>query len=113
MCKPFNHMKVSECCLLLLANTYTLKVMASGMTYSTAEHKVSKCKGSFREDIAQLRPGGPCSYVPQPGFGMVEVDWAQRIVSLSVRNHTSGGVADGYDGSKQLVRFSLDTCQQL
>lgn len=89
--------------------------MASGMTFSTAaEHQALPCKGSFREDLVGLRPGGRCSYVAQPAFGMLEVDWEKRVVSLSVRNHTNGGeVAFGHDGSRQLVQFDLDTCKLL
>jgi alkaline phosphatase D len=85
------------------------------MTYSTAEHKGSNvpCANTYREDRTGLRPLGRCSYVSDPGFSMLEVDWQSRVVSLSVRNHTSGDVAYGVDGSKQLVRFSLDTCQPL
>ena len=90
-----------------------MQAMASGMTFSTAEHKVLPCEGSFRKDLVGLRPAGPCSYVPQPAFGMVEVDWQQRVVSLSIRNHTNGAVALGYDGSRQLMRFDLDTCKLL
>jgi alkaline phosphatase D len=94
--------------------TNLLQAMASGMTFSTAEHKALPCEGSFREDLVGLRPGGRCSYVHQPGFGMVEVDWEQRVVSLSIRNHTNGGsVAAGYDGSRQLLRFDLDSCKML
>lgn len=90
-----------------------LQAMASGMTFSTAEHKVLPCHGSFREDLVGLRPGGSCSYVPQPAFGMLEVDWQHRVVVLSVRNHSSGAVASGYDGSKQLIQFDLDSCRPL
>lgn len=90
-----------------------LQAMASGMTFSTAEHKALPCEGSFREDLVGLRPGGRCSYVHQPAFGMLEVDWDQRTVALSIRNHTNGGVAAGYDGSRQLLRFDLDSCKML
>jgi alkaline phosphatase D len=83
------------------------------MTFSTAEHKQLACEGSFREDLVGLRPGGKCSYVHQPAFGMLQVDWDKRIVSLSVRNHTTGGVAVGYDGTQQVVRFDLDSCNML
>lgn len=84
------------------------------MTYSTAEHKESPCKGSYREDLVGLRPGGRCSYVRQPAFGMLEVDWERRVVSLSIRNHTVGtGVASGADGSRQMLQFDLDTCKLL
>lgn len=83
------------------------------MTFSTAEHKTRPCEGSYREDLTGLRPGGRCSYVPQPAFGMLEVDWEARVVSLSVRNHTNGQVAYGQDGSKQLLRFDLDSCEML
>jgi alkaline phosphatase D len=87
--------------------------MASGMTFSTAEHKILPCEDSFREDLVGLRPGGKCSYVSQPAFGMMEVDWERRVVSLSVRNHTTGQVAHGHDGNKQLLRFDLDSCEML
>lgn len=90
-----------------------MQAMASGMTFSTAEHKVLPCGNSFREDLVGLRPGGHCSYVPQPAFGMLEVDWEQRVVSLSLRNHTNGETAVGYDGSRQVVRFGLDSCKML
>lgn len=85
------------------------------MTYSTAEHLGAKqqCTGSFREDSAGLRPLGKCSYVPDPGFAMLEVDWGARVVSLSVRNHTTGSIAYGCDGSKQLIQFSLNGCEMI
>lgn len=91
------------------------QAMGSGMTYSTAEHKGSHvpCTNSYREDRTGLRPLGRCSYVSDPGFSMLEVDWQARVVSLSVRNHTNGEVAYGVDGSRQLIQFSLDTCELL
>lgn len=87
--------------------------MGSGMTYSTAEHEgpKQKCEGSYREDLAGLRPLGKCSYVPDPAFSMLEVDWKERVVTLSVRNHTTGGIAVGYDGTQQMLQFSLDSCK--
>lgn len=90
------------------------QAMASGMSYSTAEHRDLPCEGSFREDLVGLRPLGRCSYVHHPAFGMVEVDWARRVVSLSIRNATGGGgVARGLDGSRQLLQFSLASCEPL
>lgn len=89
------------------------QAMASGMTFSTAEHKVLPCEGSFREDLVGLRPGGKCSYVPQPAFGILEVDWDKRVVSLSIRNHTNGDVAVGHDGTQQLILIDLDSCKML
>jgi alkaline phosphatase D len=60
-----------------------------------------------------LRPLGRCAYVPQPAFGLVEVDWKRRRVDLSIRDAASGKVAIGKDGSKQLVAFDLDTCERV
>jgi alkaline phosphatase D len=89
------------------------QAMASGMTFSTAEHSVQPCAGSFREDLVGLRPGGACSYVSAPAFGMLEVDWVRRRVVLSIRNGTAGDgrVARGVDGSEQRLEFDLDTCR--
>jgi hypothetical protein len=56
---------------------------------------------------------GPCSYVPQPAFGMVEVDWAAGVMTLSIRNGSTGGVAYGVDGKLQQLRVSLADCQLL
>ncbi len=102
-----------------LATCYLLQLMSSGMTTSTAElaadGRPPACEGSFRDDLVGLRPLGRCSYVPDPAFGMVEVDWEGRVVTLSVRNGTGAGgsVASGLDGSRQLLRFHLDGCQPL
>lgn len=87
--------------------------MASGMTYSTAKYSGEPCGGSYREDKVGLRPLGACAYAPQPNFGSVEVDWASRTAELAVRDAASGAVAKGQDGSTQLLRISLDTCQRV
>jgi alkaline phosphatase D len=84
--------------------------MSSGMTSSTAHHSEQPCEGSFREDVAGLRPLGRCAYVAQPNFGMLEVDWQAGVASLSVRDEGGGQVAVGHDGSRQEVRFSLGDC---
>ena len=84
--------------------------MASGLSRSTARSEGAPCKGSWLHDIVGLRPLGPCAYVPQPAFGMVEVDWAARRVALSIRDAAGGGVARGKDGTAQHVEFDLDTC---
>lgn len=87
-----------------------LQVMSSGMTSSTARHSDAACEGSFREDLVGLRPLGRCAYMARPNFGLLEVDWQQGVVSLSVRGEEGGGVAAGHDGSRQEVRFSLGDC---
>ena len=84
--------------------------MSSGLTSSTAHHSEAGCEGSFREDLVGLRPLGRCAYVAQPNFGLLEVDWQEGVVSLSVRDEGSGGVALGQDGSRQEVRLSLEDC---
>eukprot|EP00877_Chromochloris_zofingiensis_P012778 jgi/Chrzof1/7754/Cz02g35160.t1 len=96
-------------------NTAKLKkpiaqVMSSGLTESTAKHGNTPCQGSYLEDLVGLRPLGRCSYVPQPAFGMIEVDWAGNKVHLQIRNGSSGAVAYGIDGRRQEVVLSLDTC---
>ena len=84
--------------------------MSSGLTWSTAKPYYAKCQGTFREDRVGLRPLGPCSYVHEPSFGMVSVDWRQQRVSLTIRNGTTGEVAYGLDGKRQEVVFSLTNC---
>lgn len=86
------------------------QVMSSGLTESTAKHGNTPCQGSYLEDLVGLRPLGRCSYVPQPAFGMIEVDWAGNKVHLQIRNGSSGAVAYGIDGRRQEVVLSLDTC---
>lgn len=86
------------------------QIMASGLSRSTARSEGAPCEGSWLHDIVGLRPLGPCAYVPQPAFGLVEVDWAARRVALSIRDGGGGGVAAGKDGSRQRVVFSLDSC---
>lgn len=91
------------------------QLMASGLTASTArEHQGARCEGSYREDLAGLRPLGKCSYVARPAFGAIEVDWQQRWFELSVRDAEGGGIAAGGEkdgGVRQRVRVSLDTCE--
>ncbi|KAI8466011.1 MAG: hypothetical protein J3K34DRAFT_435005 [Monoraphidium minutum] len=89
------------------------QIMSSGLTRSTARMEGTACEGTWLEDTVGLRPLGPCAYVPQPAFGMVEVDWPSRRVLLSIRDASSGDVAVGRDGSRQQVALSLDTCRQV
>lgn len=46
-----------------------------------------------REDLVGLRPLGACSYMAEPNFGLLEVDWGRRLVHLSIRDADGGGVA--------------------
>lgn len=87
--------------------------MSSGLTTSTARSAGEPCRGSLQEDTLGARLLGPCSYVPQPAFGMVEVDWAAGVMTLSIRNGSTGGVAYGVDGKLQQLRVSLADCQLL
>ncbi|KXZ56257.1 hypothetical protein GPECTOR_1g224 [Gonium pectorale] len=89
---------------------HVYQVMASGMTTSTAHHDGSPCAGTYREDLVGLRPLGNCSYMDGPNFGMLEVDWEQRVVHLTIRDASGGGIAVGLDGRAQHVAFALDTC---
>lgn len=90
------------------------QVMSSGLSYSTADgHAANPCQGTYREDLVGLRPLGRCSYVADPAFALLEVDWALRRVTLSIRNHTGGGVATAHDGSVQQLAFDVDTCKLL
>ena len=86
------------------------QVMASGLTTSTARYGGEPCEGSWRDDVAGLRPLGRCAYAAQPAFGAVEVDARRRRAVLSIRDAAGGGVAVGRDGSRQEVVISLDTC---
>lgn len=86
------------------------QLMASGMTDSTAKHVSKPCEGSFREDLVGLRPLGRCSYVTDPAFGMIEMDWDRSIMRLQIRDGRSGEVAIGHDGSRQELAVSLTTC---
>ena len=52
-----------------------------------------------------------CSYMAEPNFGMLEVDWGARVVSLQVRDGGTGEVAAGRDGSRQELRLSLSDCR--
>jgi alkaline phosphatase D len=109
-------LRLPPCCappLLRLTSCpvhHCLQVMSSGMTSSTAHHSDAACEGSFREDLVGLRPLGSCAYMAQPNFALLEVDWQQGVVSLSVRREEGGEVAAGHDGSRQEVRFSLGDC---
>ncbi|GFR47159.1 hypothetical protein Agub_g8850 [Astrephomene gubernaculifera] len=89
---------------------HVYQVMASGMTDSTAHAAGAPCVGSYREDSSGLRPLGNCSYMDRPNFGMVEVDWEQGVVHLTIRDANGGGIATGLDGKQQHLAFSLDTC---
>lgn len=91
-------------------NKTLYQVMASGMTNSTAHG--GACD-SYRKDYVGLRPGGPCAFSAQPNFGLVEVDWGARVVTLSIRKEIGGGVAYSQDGTALAMRVSLDTCTQL
>jgi alkaline phosphatase D len=88
------------------------QLMSSGLTDSTAaQHTRQACEGSYREDLAGLRPLGKCSYVARPAFGGVEVNWRERWFELTVREAEGGMVAIGEDGARQRLRVSLDTCE--
>ncbi|KAG1658589.1 hypothetical protein FOA52_016201 [Chlamydomonas sp. UWO 241] len=84
--------------------------MASGMSPETARHSGTDCKGSYREDLVGLRPLGACSYYSDPNFGVVDIDWDKRTVSLKILDGSSGDVANDAGGARQEVVFSLDTC---
>jgi alkaline phosphatase D len=99
--------------MLATCSLIVAQVMASGMSFSTADGKVSNSCSSFREDTVGLRPLGRCALVTDPAFGMIEVDWEQQQVLLSIRNHSNGHVAYGVDGSQQLLQFSLDSCNTI
>ncbi len=53
------------------------------------------------------RPLGECAYVDVPNFGMIEIDWSSRVLSLQIR--------DAADGVRVLQRYdiNLDTCLPL
>ena len=53
------------------------------------------------------RPLGECAYVDVPNFGMVEIDWDARVLSMQIR--------DAADGVRVLQHYdiSLDTCLPL
>lgn len=84
--------------------------MASGLTRSTARDEGAPCGGWLADEVG-LRPLGRCAYVPQPAFGVVEVDWRARRVELSIRDADGGGVARGRDGRPQRLVFELDGCR--
>eukprot|EP00775_Hariotina_reticulata_P009939 gene9939-10094_t len=67
-------------------NKRVYQVMASGMSSSTADGKASNPCSSFREDTLGLRPLGRCSFVSDPGFGMIEVDWEGHQFTINLFN---------------------------
>lgn len=60
-----------------------------------------------------LRHEGQCSAVFHPSFGMLDIDWTDRVVRLQIRNDTDGTVAYGHDGAVMEVAINLDTCMRL
>ncbi|GMH45772.1 hypothetical protein BSKO_13735 [Bryopsis sp. KO-2023] len=91
------------------------QVMSSGMTTQTAKYSTEEegCS-SFREDLAGLRPGGKCSMVLDPSFGMLDIDWESRIAKMQLRDHKNGKkVAKGYDGKLMELAIDIDTCNQV
>ncbi|MEW5306897.1 MAG: hypothetical protein WDW36_009334 [Sanguina aurantia] len=90
------------------------QVMGSGMTGSTARGAAaSPCMGTYRQDLVGLRPGGVCSYTPEPNFGMVAIDWSKNVAHLQVLSAASGSVAKGIDGSTLELVVDLATCTAL
>lgn len=83
--------------------------MASGMSTETAHHAGEACEGSFRKDLVGLRPLGPCSFYSGPNFGVIDIDWAAKTVSLQIHD-IEGAVASDVDGKRQEMIFSLETC---
>eukprot|EP00210_Caulerpa_lentillifera_P006442 g6154.t1 len=90
------------------------QVMASGLTWLTARPRPreEQCVG-WRRDQVGLRPLGPCSNVVRPAFGMVDVDWELKIVHLQLLSTDDGSVAEGFDGSHQVISFDLETCKRI
>ncbi|KAI7841581.1 hypothetical protein COHA_004751 [Chlorella ohadii] len=86
-------------------STPIYQVMASGMTNSTARPD-AKCEG-YRKEWAGLRIEGECGFVKLPSFGMLEIDWDARRLSMQIRG------AESPQGGKvlQQLTISLDTCQ--
>ena len=56
---------------------------------------------------AGLRIEGECGFVKLPSFGMLEIDWDARRLSMQIRG------AESPQGGKvlQQLTISLDTCQ--
>jgi len=50
--------------------------------------------------------GECCSCIPS-----LQADWRARVVEISIRNSSTGGVAKDGAGVEQRLRLSLDTCQ--
>lgn len=79
------------------------QVMASGLTQSTGHYY--SC-ASFRKDPSKLRDHPECSFVsPGPSFGMIEMDWEQRVMKLQVR--------DGKGVAKLESKIDLATCLKI
>eukprot|EP01023_Acetabularia_acetabulum_P008625 TRINITY_DN1375_c0_g1_i4.p1 TRINITY_DN1375_c0_g1~~TRINITY_DN1375_c0_g1_i4.p1 ORF type:complete len:583 (-),score=83.82 TRINITY_DN1375_c0_g1_i4:129-1877(-) len=82
------------------------QLMSSGMSKSTATGKL--CEG-WKVDEIGLRIHGNCSMYSFENFGMVDVDWDQQVVNLSIRNLT-GQIAIDRSGVAQQVSVDLKTC---
>ncbi|PSC67028.1 Clavaminate synthase isoform B, partial [Micractinium conductrix] len=81
------------------------KVMASGMTNSTARPN-APCEG-YRRDTTGMRIAGECGFVKVPAFGMLQFDWAARTLSMQIR----GGEGAAGGTVLQQLTISLDTCR--
>ena len=57
--------------------------------------------------LMRCRPLGECAYVDVPNFGMVDIDWDTRVLSMQIR--------DAADGVRVLQHYdiNLDTCLPL
>ena len=85
--------------------------MSSGLTETTAktEPVLESCRG-WSEDTLGMRPLGKCSFVANPSFGIIEIDWKARRVSLQHRSAEDGSIATAIDGTKQEIVIDIATC---
>eukprot|EP01024_Parvocaulis_polyphysoides_P016453 TRINITY_DN17317_c0_g2_i2.p1 TRINITY_DN17317_c0_g2~~TRINITY_DN17317_c0_g2_i2.p1 ORF type:complete len:222 (-),score=14.79 TRINITY_DN17317_c0_g2_i2:282-947(-) len=87
------------------------QLMASGMSNSTAhgwEEGHELCQG-WKKDEMGLRVFGECGLYEYPNFGMVEVDWENQIVKLSIRD-SRGSVARDPSAQELVLSIDLKTC---
>eukprot|EP01025_Chloroclados_australasicus_P064335 TRINITY_DN8582_c0_g1_i8.p2 TRINITY_DN8582_c0_g1~~TRINITY_DN8582_c0_g1_i8.p2 ORF type:complete len:123 (-),score=7.53 TRINITY_DN8582_c0_g1_i8:485-853(-) len=84
------------------------QLMSSGLSFSTANNKTCD---DWRIDELGLRVNGNCAMYGLSNFGAVEVDWDQRVVSLSIRTD-KGDIANDINDNDQLrVQIDLDSCK--
>lgn len=91
--------------------------MASGMDPSTARGVDASCDAPccswWRDDAGLRGPEKTCHVFGDPNFGTIDLDFDERVMTLSILSGETGSVAMAADGALMRVHVSMDSCEEL